>query len=64
MKLIYFDDFKLGVLKNDAVVDVSAARRIPINPPSRMDRRVKVNPPYASCQCRSYLHFARVPVTR
>ena len=25
MKLVYFDDFKLGVLKNDAVVDVSAA---------------------------------------
>jgi 2-keto-4-pentenoate hydratase/2-oxohepta-3-ene-1,7-dioic acid hydratase in catechol pathway len=25
MKLLYFDDFKLGVLKNDAVVDVSAA---------------------------------------
>src|SRR3979490_1639605 len=24
MKLLYFDDFKLGVLKNDAVVDVSA----------------------------------------
>jgi 2-keto-4-pentenoate hydratase/2-oxohepta-3-ene-1,7-dioic acid hydratase in catechol pathway len=25
VKLVYFDDFKLGVLKNDAVVDVSAA---------------------------------------
>src|ERR1700754_4856703 len=25
MKLVYFDDFKLGVLRNDAVVDVSAA---------------------------------------
>src|SRR6202795_4404883 len=25
MKLLYFDDFKLGVLKNGAVVDVSAA---------------------------------------
>ena len=25
MKLVYFDDFKLGVLKDDAVVDVSAA---------------------------------------
>src|ERR1700710_1488997 len=25
MKLVYFDDFKLGVLKNNAVVDVSAA---------------------------------------
>src|SRR3954468_14616162 len=25
MKLLYFDDFRLGVLKNDAVVDVSAA---------------------------------------
>ena len=25
MKLLYFDDFKLGVLKGDAVVDVSAA---------------------------------------
>jgi len=25
MKLLYFDDFKLGVLKNEAVVDVSAA---------------------------------------
>jgi 2-keto-4-pentenoate hydratase/2-oxohepta-3-ene-1,7-dioic acid hydratase in catechol pathway len=25
MKLVYFDDFKLGVLKGDAVVDVSAA---------------------------------------
>jgi 2-keto-4-pentenoate hydratase/2-oxohepta-3-ene-1,7-dioic acid hydratase in catechol pathway len=25
MKLLYFDDFKLGVLKDDAVVDVSAA---------------------------------------
>ena len=25
MKLLYFDDFKLGVLKSDAVVDVSAA---------------------------------------
>src|SRR6202046_1425802 len=24
MKLVYFDDFKLGVLKNDAVIDVSA----------------------------------------
>src|SRR5258706_12181523 len=24
MKLVYFDDFKLGVLKGDAVVDVSA----------------------------------------
>ena len=24
MKLLYFDDFKLGVLKGDAVVDVSA----------------------------------------
>jgi hypothetical protein len=25
-----------------------AVGRIPFNPPSRMDRRVKVNPPYAS----------------
>jgi 2-keto-4-pentenoate hydratase/2-oxohepta-3-ene-1,7-dioic acid hydratase in catechol pathway len=25
MKLLYFDDFKLGVVKNDSVVDVSAA---------------------------------------
>ena len=25
MKLVYFDDFKLGVLKGDAVVDVSDA---------------------------------------
>ena len=25
MKLVYFDDFKLGVLKDDTVVDVSAA---------------------------------------
>src|ERR1043166_6927230 len=25
MKLLYFNDFRLGVLKNDAVVDVSAA---------------------------------------
>ena len=25
MKLVYFDDFKIGVLKGDAVVDVSAA---------------------------------------
>ena len=24
MKLMYFDDFKLGVLKGDTVVDVSA----------------------------------------
>ena len=24
MKLLYFDDFRLGVLKGDAVVDVSA----------------------------------------
>ncbi len=24
MKLLFFDDFKLGVLKGDAVVDVSA----------------------------------------
>ena len=24
MKILYFDDFKLGVLKNDTVVDVSA----------------------------------------
>ncbi len=24
MKLIYFDDYKLGVLKGDAVVDVSS----------------------------------------
>jgi len=24
MKILYFDDFKLGVLKGDAVVDVSA----------------------------------------
>ena len=24
MKLLHFDDFKLGVLKGDAVVDVSA----------------------------------------
>ena len=27
MKLVYFDDFKLGVLKGDAVVDVSAEVR-------------------------------------
>ena len=27
MKLLYFDDFKLGVLKGDQVVDVSAAVR-------------------------------------
>jgi 2-keto-4-pentenoate hydratase/2-oxohepta-3-ene-1,7-dioic acid hydratase in catechol pathway len=27
MKLVYFDDFKLGVLKGDAVIDVSAAVR-------------------------------------
>jgi hypothetical protein len=27
MKLVYFDDFKLGVLKGDAVVDVSVAVR-------------------------------------
>ena len=25
MKILYFDDFKLGVLKGDKVVDVSAA---------------------------------------
>ena len=25
MKLLFFDDFKLGVLKGDTVVDVSAA---------------------------------------
>jgi hypothetical protein len=27
MKLVYFNDFNLGVLKGDAVVDVSAAVR-------------------------------------
>ena len=27
MKLLFFDDFKLGSLKGDAVVDVSAAVR-------------------------------------
>ncbi|HVS27769.1 MAG TPA: hypothetical protein VHE58_10850 [Burkholderiales bacterium] len=27
MRLLYFDDFKLGVLKGDAVVDVSRAVR-------------------------------------
>ena len=30
MKLLFFDDFKLGVLKGDAVVDVSeTVRNIP-----------------------------------
>jgi len=34
MKLVYFDDFKLGVLKNDAVVDVSdAVKDIPRSGP-------------------------------
>ena len=34
MKLVYFDDFKLGVLKGDAVVDVSAeVKDIPHNGP-------------------------------
>ena len=27
MKLLFFDDFKLGVLKGDAVVDVSQVMR-------------------------------------
>jgi len=27
MKLVYFDDFKLGVLKGDAVIDVSSVVR-------------------------------------
>ena len=27
MKILFFDDFKLGVLKGDAVVDVSAVTK-------------------------------------
>ena len=40
MKLLYFDDFKLGVLKGDAVVDVSAiGERHPAYRPGRSDER-------------------------
>ena len=35
MKLLYFDDFKLGVLKGESVVDVSAVvQDIPISGPT------------------------------
>ena len=37
MKLLYFDDFKLGVLKGDSVVDVSeAVRDIPHTGPHNL----------------------------
>ena len=37
MKLLFFDDFKLGVLKADAVVDVSdAVKAIPHNAPHEL----------------------------
>ena len=37
MKLVYFDDFRLGVLKGDAVVDVTqAVRDIPHTGPHNL----------------------------
>ena len=40
MKLVYFDDYKLGVLKGDRVVDVSAVgARHPAYRPRRSDQR-------------------------
>ena len=37
MKLLFFDDFKLGVLKGDAVVDVSdVVRDIPHTGPGNL----------------------------
>ena len=37
MKLLFFDDFKLGVLKGDSVVDVSqAVREIPHTGPHNL----------------------------
>ena len=37
MKLLFFDDFKLGILKADAVVDVSdAVKAIPHNAPHEL----------------------------
>ena len=46
MKLLFFDDFKLGVLKGDSVVDVSAVvTDIPhtgtARPHQRADRAVR-----------------------
>ena len=40
MKLAFFDDFKLGVVKGDAIVDVSAVvKDIPACRPGRPDQR-------------------------
>ena len=40
MKLAFFDDYKLGVVKGDSIVDVSAAvRDIPHTRPGRPDQR-------------------------
>ena len=37
MKLLYFDDFKLGVLKDNAVIDVSSVvREIPNSGPHNL----------------------------
>ena len=41
MKLLFFDDFKLGVLNGDTVVDVTdVVRDIPRTGPQRPDQRV------------------------
>ena len=41
MKLLFFDDFKLGVLKDDSVVDVSdAVRGIPHTSPHDLINRL------------------------
>ncbi len=40
MKLAFFDDYKLGVVKGDTIVDVSSAvRDIPHLGPARPDQR-------------------------
>ncbi len=40
MKILFFDDYKLGVLKGDTVVDVSSVvHDIPHTRPARSDQR-------------------------
>jgi 2-keto-4-pentenoate hydratase/2-oxohepta-3-ene-1,7-dioic acid hydratase in catechol pathway len=65
MKLLYFDDFKLGVLKGDAVVDVSAeVKDIPHTGPGDLMANLIAN--WGGCKARLEAAAARgtgVPVS-
>ena len=65
MKLLYFDDFKLGVLKSDDVVDVSAeVKDIPhIGPGDLMNGLIEHWDSYKSRLEAAVVRGAEVPVS-